>query len=753
MPSGLRLICLAVLAAWALSVSGPGTPRALAAPYLPHSLTQAAGDPTKYTVKAGDSLLGIAETFGVTPAAIQEANGISDPNFITAGVVLTIPGATAGPAPAQPAAPAAPTKYTVKAGDSLTGIAASFGVSVAAIQQANGLQDPNAIKVGMVLTIPAAGQPAPAPAPAPVVKHTVKAGDSLLSIAANYGVAPADIQTANGIADPNLVRIGMVLTIPGAKQPAPAPTQPTPTPRPTPAPQPPAIPAPTQAAQPAAPAQTSPTPAPAAPAATPAPSGPPKDPYYFEQTGFRIANDKFFDYFNKRGGVRTFGYPASKEFTLFGFRVQFFQRLVMQMLPDGSVTTMNLLDEGILPFTRMNFSTFPGPDKGMADSAPKPGSDQYFARLLGFVKEKTPDQWAELPVSFFKTFSSTVCYEEAYPERKMDPGIMPAINLELWGAPISAPAYDPTNKNFIYQRFQRGIMHYDKTNGTTQGLLLGDYLKAVITGFNLPPDLDEQARGSRLYKQYNPLTKGGVNRPNELPGTDMTGAFTRDGLVVIDPGHGGSQVGAAFVWPDSSRVVEKDLNLKVSQKVAGFLRASGRQVMLTRTTDTQMNNPPKDLTGDGKMTLDDDLQGRIDFANNAGAELFLSIHFNGNSDRNLNGTEMYYNRQRPFSDKNKKFAQLLLDNVLASTKAAGFNLANRGVRLDENAVGLGNSFYLLGPPDEDKPRATMMVGALVEGCFLTNEGDAGMAKQEKFLDALAAGYAQAIQQYFQSVGR
>ncbi len=593
-------------------------------------------------------------------------------------------------------------------------------------------------------------QPAPAatPDPAGVIRYTVKRGDTLYSIARSFGLKPQELQAANGLQDPNLLKEGQVLVIPSAGAGA--------------------APSPSPATPPSATATAVPGPPPPTPAATqppqapPAPSPPPttdaqpaqsKDPWYFEETGFRIANEQFWNYFNRRGGVRTFGYPISKEFLLFGFRVQLFQRLIMQLNPDGSVATMNLLDEGLMPYTRINFSTFPAPESAMAEAAPKPGTEGYSDKLLEFVRDKSPNEWNGLPTNFYKTFNETVRYEDAYPDKQMDPGIMPGINLELWGVPTSAPAYDPNNKNFVYLRFQRGIMHYDKTTGTTQGLLLGDYLKSIITGINLPPDLEEQAKGSRFYRQYNALLPNGLNRPQDLPGTDMRNAFSRDGLVVLDPGHGGTQIGTAHVYPDGTVLVEKDLNLKVAMKTAELLRQAGRQVMLTRTTDSQVNNPPRDVTGDGKMTLDDDLQARVDIANNSGASLLLSIHFNGSSRPELNGAEAYYNAMRPFSDKNKKFAQIVLDNLIASTKAAGFDLASRGVKEDERAVGQGNSFYLLGPSDKDKPRATQMVGALIEGLFLTNTHDADMAKQEKFVDAVAWGYAQAIQQYFQTIGK
>jgi N-acetylmuramoyl-L-alanine amidase/LysM repeat protein len=591
--------------------------------------------------------------------------------------------------------------------------------------------------VGVVLATPG---PTPDLADAP--RYTVKLGDTLYSIARAWGVTVATIQEANGIEDPNDLKAGRVIVIPGGTPPGTTPTtsatpitDATPTPSTTPTP--------------AATAEATPAPAPQ----PQAPSTEVGDPLYFPETGFRIANEHFWNYFNRRGGLRTFGYPISKEFMLFGYRVQMFQRAVMQLQPDNSVTTMNLLDDGIMPYTSINFSRFPAPERVMADAAPRPDQDGYFDKLLSFVQDRSPNAWSDLPVSFYRTFSNTVAYEEAFPDGSVERGIMPAINLEIWGAPTSAPAHDPTNRNFVYLRFQRGIMHYDRTTGTTQGLLLGDYLKSIITGWNLPPDLDEQAKGSRFYRQYNSLAANGLNRPSELPGTDMRGAFARDGLVVLDPGHGGNQIGAAHVFPDKTTLVEKTLNLIVAEKTAHLLQQAGRQVLLTRTTDALVNNPPRDLTGDGRLTLDDDLMARIDLANDSGAAVLVSIHFNGSTNTAIRGAEVYYNGRRSFSDTNKKLAQMLLDHMLKATKESGYDLPSRGVKLDEAAVGQGNSFYLLGPKGTNKPRESMMPGALVEGAFLTNTDDAALVRQEGFLDALALGYARAIEQYFAQLAR
>src|SRR5207302_1540432 len=102
---------------------------------------------------------------------------------------------------------------------------------------------------------------------------------------------------------------------------------------------------------------------------------------------------------------------------------------------------------------------------------------------------------------------------------------------EIWGAPTSKPARDPHNPNFIYQRFQRGIMHYDKGCSCTQGLLLADYFKALLMGQNVPADLAAQARESRFFKQYDRHKANGLVRPSDLPRTDLSQAFDKQAPV------------------------------------------------------------------------------------------------------------------------------------------------------------------------------------------------------------------------------
>jgi polysaccharide biosynthesis protein PslG len=259
------------------------------------------------------------------------------------------------------------------------------------------------------------------------------------------------------------------------------------------------------------------------------------DERFFSQTNYRIDNDSFWDFFQHRGAVRTFGYPVSRTFMLDGFQVQIFQREVMQRQSDGSVQTLNLLDPGLMPYTRINGSTFPAPDASIASATP-PATD--LGAVLDFVRAQAPDTFEGEPVNFGSTFFNTVTAADA---SDADPALLPGFDLQIWGAPTSKPARDPANNNFIYQRFQRGIMHYDKACGCTQGLLLADYLKAILTGQNLPPDLAAQVTTSKYYNQYAPGNSKSIARPFDLQGADLTDAFVQQ--QAGQPGNAGGQPG------------------------------------------------------------------------------------------------------------------------------------------------------------------------------------------------------------------
>lgn len=150
-----------------------------------------------YTVQRGDTVSHIAARTGVSVASIAAANALANPSYIRIGQVLTIPGRTTA-TPAPVATPAQPTtsSYTVAPGDTLTAIAARLHTTVAALVSANDLKNPSLIRIGQVLTVPGAA-PAAVAAPAPAASVPTSVPTSITT-RTSYTVARGD--TLSGIA-------------------------------------------------------------------------------------------------------------------------------------------------------------------------------------------------------------------------------------------------------------------------------------------------------------------------------------------------------------------------------------------------------------------------------------------------------------------------------------------------------------------------------------------------------------------------
>jgi LysM repeat protein len=170
-----------------------------------------------YKVQRGDTLGSIAAKGGTTIAAVVSANGLKNPNLIRVGQVLALPGAATAPAaaaarPATRTPAGGATFHVVKAGDTISRIAAHYAIPQAQLIDANGLTG-GRVYVGQRLRLlPSAA--APTPISASGTAHTVVAGQTLSDIAKRYGTTIKAIQDANGITDPNLVVVGRVLKIP-----------------------------------------------------------------------------------------------------------------------------------------------------------------------------------------------------------------------------------------------------------------------------------------------------------------------------------------------------------------------------------------------------------------------------------------------------------------------------------------------------------------------------------------------------------
>lgn len=192
-----------------------------------------AADERRHTVRRGETLSGIAARYGVSVADILRANRhISNPDCIRAGQTLVIPERVE-----TTNANEEPTTYTVRRGDTLTSIAERHGLDLARLRRANlQITNPDRIYPGQRVNL----------SPTRQTVYTVRAGDTLTSVAEKFGVGVGDILRANRgrVHNANLIYPGQRLRIPVADSPnetpvnntetrprrtTPPPTQPTPT--------------------------------------------------------------------------------------------------------------------------------------------------------------------------------------------------------------------------------------------------------------------------------------------------------------------------------------------------------------------------------------------------------------------------------------------------------------------------------------------------------------------------------------------
>lgn len=119
-----------------------------------------------YVVKTGDTLYSIARKYGLDVKTLASTNKLADPDNLKAGAKLIIP-ITPVPTPRPVTPPPGATTYTVRAGDTLSSIARRHGTSVGDLQRINKLSNPNQLVVGMTLVVPGSGSSSGQPSPTP----------------------------------------------------------------------------------------------------------------------------------------------------------------------------------------------------------------------------------------------------------------------------------------------------------------------------------------------------------------------------------------------------------------------------------------------------------------------------------------------------------------------------------------------------------------------------------------------------------
>jgi LysM repeat protein len=161
-----------------------------------------------HRVSKGETLSGIARQYGVSVASIKQANNLRS-NDIRIGQNLKVSGASKS---SSRTASTKATTHTVSSGDSLYAIALRYGTSVDRIRQDNNISGNN-IRVGQKLKISGGKTVVASAGGSGTRTHRVKSGDTLYGIARQYGTTVGKIEEANGLTDTNL-RPGQKLKIP-----------------------------------------------------------------------------------------------------------------------------------------------------------------------------------------------------------------------------------------------------------------------------------------------------------------------------------------------------------------------------------------------------------------------------------------------------------------------------------------------------------------------------------------------------------
>jgi LysM repeat protein len=168
-----------------------------------------------HVVQPGESLSEIAAAYGVTMSALMAANNIGNSDYIYSGQRLVIPGGDSGYSSSYSGSG---SYVTVSRGDSLSLIASLNGMTVNELMQLNGLSNPNHVWIGQRLLVRGGGS-ASATSYNTVASdgsiHIVRRGETLSHVAQRYGLSIQQLMAMNNLSNPNHVYVGQRLYVVG----------------------------------------------------------------------------------------------------------------------------------------------------------------------------------------------------------------------------------------------------------------------------------------------------------------------------------------------------------------------------------------------------------------------------------------------------------------------------------------------------------------------------------------------------------
>ena len=219
---------------------------------------------------------------------------------------------------------------------------------------------------------------------------------------------------------------------------------------------------------------------------------------------------------------------------------------------------------------------------------------------------------------------------------------------------------------------------------------------AVLVAFGLKVCADHFREISAGSSAENQQQQAGGEEQVQLPEEPSVFAgFSVGGVVTVDPGHGGGDPGCG-----EEVALEKDIVLPISLKLRDMLEEAGITVVMTRQTDQSVS-----------------LDQRAIIANNAGSDLFVSIHCNSYEGA-ARGMDVYYHKAEPA----KELAQAVLD------QATSLGIHTREVQK--------NNYQVLWDTD--------MPAVLVETGFVTDPEEYALLREEEYQEKMAQAIALAV---------
>lgn len=203
------------------------------------------------------------------------------------------------------------------------------------------------------------------------------------------------------------------------------------------------------------------------------------------------------------------------------------------------------------------------------------------------------------------------------------------------------------------------------------------------------------------------------NTPINLNASDKE--ILKGKLITIDPGHGGPDSGA--IGPTG--LMEKEATLRIALRVADMLKASGARVFLTRREDVSLR------PGDAPDA--DELQARVDVANNSNSDIFLSIHLDSFTAPGAHGTTGYY--YSGGSDASRELADAIKRGVIKQ-----IGTYDRGTDT--------SGFYVV--------KHTNMPATLLEVAFISNPDEEAMFRKQEYINKAAQGIYDGMVEYFRT---